>query len=320
MRSPEASWPSALRATYSPPPRVAPHRLASAAAAVGLPFSTRGGRFCRTLYTASPGAGPPWPQIPIRACPERSITRLARPRRSGLARWPSCSYPPTPADSLNPPLNAASSRLRSAPATTGPARTRPAAAPGSSLPLCRTYVTGPEKVATVTTDPSAVRIRVTVTRGLAGAAGTASAAWLAPGRTGADEAAWARVVAEPVAEIEGGRPARLDGPPGGVAAGGELQAASAHRPASEAAVQPRRMVHSLVPRPACPTTIRSLCQAAPSGSPAGAGLRHPRPNWPSRPPSPSPPGCWRPQPSPAARSPAGSAAATTTPRNATAAW
>ena len=198
---------------------------------MGLPFITSAVRFCRTLYTASPGAGTPRPQTPILAWPERSITRLARPRCSALATWPSCSYPPTPEDSLNPPLNAASSRLRSAPATTGPALTRPAAAPGSSLPLCRTYVTGPVKVATVTTDPSAVRIRVTVTRGAAGAAGTASPAWLAPGLAGADEAAEARAVAEPVAESVAGAPARLDGPPGCVAAGGELQAAIAHRPA-----------------------------------------------------------------------------------------
>ena len=48
-RSPAASWPSALRATYAPPPRVEPHRPQSAAALVGLPFSTSGGRFCRTL-------------------------------------------------------------------------------------------------------------------------------------------------------------------------------------------------------------------------------------------------------------------------------
>src|SRR5271169_2088369 len=263
MRSPEASWPSALRATYSPPPRVAPHRPQSAAAAVGLPFSTSGVRSCRTLYTASPGAGTPSPQTPILAWPERSITRLARPRRSALATWPSCSYPPTPAESLNPPLNAASSRLRSAPATAGPAWTRPAAAPGSSLPSWRTYVTGPAKVATVTTEPSAVRSRVTVTWGGAGATGTTSAAWLAPGR------------AEPEVRAVTGVAARLDGlavPPGCVAAGGELQAAIAHKPASEAAVQSLRMVHSLVRR-ADPKahTIRSLCQAAPSGSPAGAG-------------------------------------------------
>jgi hypothetical protein len=181
MRSPAASWPSALRATYSPPPRVAPHRPQSAASAVGLPYRTSGGRFCRTLYTASPGAGTPPPQTPILAWPDRSMTRLARPRRSGLITRPSCSYPPTPADNLKPPLNAASRRVRSAPVTAGPARTRPAAAgPGSPLPLCRTYRTGPEKVARVTRDPSAVRIRVTATRGAGGAAGTATAAW--PGR------------------------------------------------------------------------------------------------------------------------------------------
>src|SRR5271165_4977791 len=193
MRSPEASWPSALRATYSPPPRVAPHRPQSAAAAVGLPFSTSGVRSCRTLYTASPGAGTPSPQTPILAWPERSITGLA---------W-----------------------------------TRPAAAPGSSLPSCRTYVTGPAKVATVSTEPSAVRIRATVTRGGAGAAGTASAGWLAPGRAGAVRAGAVT-----------GVPARLDRLAGCAAVGGELQAAIAHRPAREAAVQPLRMVHSLVRR------------------------------------------------------------------------
>src|SRR5271165_3825508 len=272
MRSPEASWPSALRATYSPPPRVAPHRPQSAAAAVGLPFSTSGVRSCRTLYTASPGAGTPSPQTPILAWPERSITRLARPRRSALATWPSCSYPPTPADSLNPPLNAASSRLRSAPATAGPAWTRPAAAPGSSLPSCRTYVTGPVKVARVSTDPSAVRIRVTVTRGAGGAGSLAGT----------------RGVAEPVAESVAGVRAWLDGAAwcaaaGCVAAGDELQAAIAHRPASQAAVQSLRIVHSRVPRAGWANTIRSLCQAAPSGSPAGAGYRHPGPNWPSQP-------------------------------------
>src|SRR5208337_574109 len=281
MRSPEASWPSALRATYSPPPRVAPHRPQSAAAAVGLPCSTSGDRFCRTLYTASPGAGTPSPQTPILAWPERSITRLARPCCSALATWPSCSYPPAPADSLNPPLNAASSCLRSAPATAGPAWTCPAAAPGSSLPSCRTYVTGPAKVATVATEPSAVRIWVTVTRGAGGAAGTASAAWLALGRAGADEGAGVLAAAGVAVRLEG----RLEGTlgPAGCGADGELQAASAHRPASEAAVHPLRIIHSRVPRVGNQTTIRSLCQAAPSSSPAGAGYRQPGPNWPSRP-------------------------------------
>ena len=42
-------------------------------------LSTSSCRFCRTLYTASPGAGRPRAQIPIRARPERSITRLANP-------------------------------------------------------------------------------------------------------------------------------------------------------------------------------------------------------------------------------------------------
>ena len=91
IRSPEASWPRALRATYSPPPRVAPHRPQSAAAGVGRPCSTSSCRFCRTLYTASPGAGTPSPQTPIRARPERSITRLTKPPPSELITWPSCS-------------------------------------------------------------------------------------------------------------------------------------------------------------------------------------------------------------------------------------
>src|SRR6476659_1728289 len=208
-RWPAASWPSALRATYSPPPSVAPHRPQSAAAAVGLPCRTIGGRFCRTLYTASPGAGTPWPQIPILARPERSITRLVRPRRSAAATWPSCSSPPTPWDNLNPPLNAASSRLRSVPCTAGPALTRPAARPGSSLPSCRTYVSGPLKVATVITEPSGVRIRVTVTRGGAGR-----------GRATGD------AVARVVAVLPGGR--NGDGPDGTVVdrTAGELQAAT----------------------------------------------------------------------------------------------
>ncbi len=128
----------------------------------------------------------------------------------------------------------------------------------------------------MSTEPSAVRIRVTVTRGTvtrgtvtwgrAGAAGTTSAAWLALGRAVAVPAE-ARAVAEAAARLDG-----LAGPPGCVTAGGELQAAIAHRPASEAAVQSLRMVHSLVRRVGpMAHTIRSLCQAAPSGSPAGAG-------------------------------------------------
>src|SRR5271157_2884324 len=48
----------------------------------------------------------------------------------------------------------------------GPACTRAAyAAPGSRLPLCRTYCTGPWKVATVTADPPAVCTRDSVTPG-----------------------------------------------------------------------------------------------------------------------------------------------------------
>ena len=44
-----------------------------------------------------------------------------------------------------------------------PALTGPAAAPGSSLPLCSTYRTGPRNAATVTTDPSVARTRETMT-------------------------------------------------------------------------------------------------------------------------------------------------------------
>src|SRR5690242_1541529 len=40
-----------------------------------------------------------------------------------------------------------------------------AAYPGSELPLCSTYRTGPRKAATVTTTPSAVRTREIVTCG-----------------------------------------------------------------------------------------------------------------------------------------------------------
>ena len=49
IRCPAASWPIALRATNAPPPRVAPHSVQSADAAVGRPFSTSGCKFCRTL-------------------------------------------------------------------------------------------------------------------------------------------------------------------------------------------------------------------------------------------------------------------------------
>jgi hypothetical protein len=38
--------------------------------------------------------------------------------------------------------------------------------PGSEPPLCSTYVTGPRKIATVITDPSAVRTLATLTAGL----------------------------------------------------------------------------------------------------------------------------------------------------------
>src|SRR5450631_3384168 len=49
---------------------------------------------------------------------------------------------------------------------TGPARSSPEyRGPGSRPPLCRTNCTGPPKTATVTTDPSAVRTRETVTPG-----------------------------------------------------------------------------------------------------------------------------------------------------------
>ena len=88
MRSPKASWPRALRATNSAWPMVPPDRHHLAASAVGWPLFTRSHRFCRTLYTASPGAGTVTPHVPIRACPEGSMTRVARPCRSGRTRGP----------------------------------------------------------------------------------------------------------------------------------------------------------------------------------------------------------------------------------------
>src|SRR5512142_3419375 len=71
----------------------------------------------------------------------------------------------------------------------GPACTRAAyAAPGSRLPLCRTYCTGPRKVATMTADPSAAGTRDSVTPG--GPPGTgALPAW--PARAWAGELATA---------------------------------------------------------------------------------------------------------------------------------
>src|SRR5208283_4513088 len=63
---------------------------------------------------------------------------------------------------------------------TGPACSSPEyRAPGSRLPLCRTNCTGPWKTATVTTDPSAVCTRETVTPG-ATAAGSGRADELPP--------------------------------------------------------------------------------------------------------------------------------------------
>ncbi len=90
---------------------------------------------------------------------------------------------------MNPPLKAASRCLRSVPPTTGPARTSPAAAgPGSTLPLCSTYCTGPRKIATVTTDPSAVRTWVTMTCATAAGDALALAGAAVAVRAGAAEA------------------------------------------------------------------------------------------------------------------------------------
>src|SRR6266853_4636360 len=109
-----------------------------------------------------------------------------------------------------PGVEATASRCwRSAPPTTGPARTNRAyAGPGSWLPLCNAYRTGPRKVATVTREPSAVRIRVTVTPG--GGAGA---------------------VALAVALAVGLRSDRLP-EAAGVGPTGELHPAMTHRPAS----------------------------------------------------------------------------------------
>src|SRR5438309_6869951 len=160
--------------------------------------------------------------------------------------------------------------------------------------------------AMVTTDPSGVRSRVTDTcggGGGAGAAGTVLAIWLAAGRVRAAGVAGARVAAEEPAAL-----VRPDGPAGCAGADGELHAVVAPRPASARAVQNLRIINSRMPRVG---TIRSRCQAirlprqaAPSGSPAGAGSRHRGPNWPSQPPWPAPPGCWRPERPPAPSSPA----------------
>ena len=92
--------------------------------------------------------------------------------------------------------------------------TRPVARPGSSLPSCRTYVSGPLKVATVITEPSGSGIRVTVTRGGTGR-----------GRTTGD--AVARMVAVALACRDGDDPDGTDG-----AAGCELHAATVSRTAS----------------------------------------------------------------------------------------
>ena len=66
-------------------------------------------------------------------------------------------------------MNAASSWWRSLPCTLGPARTTDSAAePGSELPLCSRYITGPLNLASVTTDPSPARNRDSDTFGAGG--------------------------------------------------------------------------------------------------------------------------------------------------------
>src|SRR5712692_4899181 len=132
--------------------------------------------------------------------------------------------------------------------------------------------------ATVTTDPSGVRILVTVTCGGGGAAGTALAAWLAPGRVRAVGVAGARAAAEELAAL-----ARPDGPPACAGADDDVHAVVAPRPASARAVQNLRILNSRVPRvgrvrirryprraeaerkavaaSGSPRTIRSRCQA-----------------------------------------------------------
>src|SRR5271157_945606 len=115
-----------------------------------------------------------------------------------------------------PPLKAASRCWRSAPATTGPARTNRAyAGPGSWLPLCNAYRTEPRKAATVTSEPSAVLIRDTVTRS-GGAGAVALAVALRSARL-------------PVAA----------GVTDGVAVAGEVQPARTHMPARRPAAGTR---------------------------------------------------------------------------------
>src|SRR3981081_3876851 len=88
MSCPAAFSRSALRATYSPPPRVAPQAVQSAAAGVACPCLTSGGRFCRTLKPASCGGGVAVP------CPDRR-GRVLPDAEHGFV-WLGVGRPPDP--------------------------------------------------------------------------------------------------------------------------------------------------------------------------------------------------------------------------------
>ena len=101
-------------------------------------------------------------------------------------------------------------------------------------------MTGPVKVASVTTAPSPIRALVTVARGGAGR-----------GRAAGED------VARAVAAALAGRDE--DGEDGaGCTGAGELHAATAHTLATAAAVRSLRIILPV------PATMRRLCQAAPS--------------------------------------------------------
>jgi hypothetical protein len=75
---------------------------------LNCPLDTNGGRFWRTLATASPGVGTSESQTPTLPKPAGGITKLASPGVSGTSTCPSTSVPPTSAFTLKPPLKHAS--------------------------------------------------------------------------------------------------------------------------------------------------------------------------------------------------------------------
>ena len=109
-------------------------------ALLGRPSTIRGGRFCRTLDTASFAVGTPAPQTPTEADPFVSITKLASPVTKGRRLTPVTSNPPTSAVLLKPPVEGGQKqRGRSLELTVEAAEAGMAADPtsGSVLPTCR---------------------------------------------------------------------------------------------------------------------------------------------------------------------------------------